>query len=87
MDTETVTARQEFEQAVRYLDQHMAEVVADYDGKYVAILHNQIQDCDTDGEALAQRMYERFGVRHLFMPYIGSSSRAPVRLRTPRRGR
>lgn len=54
----------------RYLEEHRAELVAEYKGKYVAIWKDSVYDSDEDLAALAERVYTALGYRPIFMPYI-----------------
>lgn len=46
-----------------------------YAGRYIAVLGASILDSDTDFSALASRVYERFGYRRIFMPFISEHKR------------
>jgi hypothetical protein len=56
---------------------------ARHPGEYVAIVHQAVVDHDSDFEALAGRVFARFGARSICMPRVG---RRQVRVRSPRRG-
>ena len=53
-----------------------------YPGEYVAIVRGALVDHDSDFEALARRVFARFGTRSICMPRVG---RCEVRVRSPRR--
>jgi hypothetical protein len=53
-----------------------------YPGEYVAIVRRTVVDHDSDFEALARRVFARFGTRSICMPRVG---RREVRVRSPRR--
>ncbi len=53
-----------------------------YTGEYVAIVRRAVVDHDADFEALARRIFARFGTRSICMPRVG---RSEVRVRSPRR--
>lgn len=53
-----------------------------YPGEYVAIVRRSVVDHDRDFEALARRVFTRFGTRSICMPRVG---RSEVRVRSPRR--
>jgi hypothetical protein len=53
-----------------------------YAGEYVAIVRQTVVDHDREFEALARRVFARFGTRSICMPRVG---RDEVRVRSPRR--
>lgn len=55
----------------RYLKEHWHELIAHYNGKYVAIWEGSVYDSDKDLAALAKRVYATIGYKPIFMPYIG----------------
>jgi hypothetical protein len=55
----------------RYLEEHWHELVAQYNGKYVAIWEDSVCDSDKDLAELAKRVYAAIGYKPIFMPYIG----------------
>ena len=61
-----------------------AELERKYGGSYVAIVDRTVVDHDADFDALARRVFTKFGARPICMPRVG---RAAVRIRSPRRVR
>jgi len=55
-----------------------------YAGRYIAIIDQRVVDHDAEFDALAGRIFERFGVRSVCMPKVG---RQELRVRSPRRPR
>lgn len=53
-----------------------------YAGQYVAILAHAVVDHDVAFDALARRVFARFGTRSICMPRVG---RVEARIRSPRR--
>jgi hypothetical protein len=51
-------------------------------GEYVAIVRRRVVDHDADFDALARRVFARYGTRSICMPRVG---RNEVRVRSPRR--
>jgi hypothetical protein len=54
-----------------------------YDRQYVAIVDGAVIDHDREFEALASRVFERLGVRPVFMPRVGADDEV-VHVRSPR---
>ena len=53
-----------------------------YPGEYLAIVNREVVDHDGDFEALARRVFAKFGTRSICMPRVG---RSEIRVRSPRR--
>ena len=66
-------AQQEFDAAVEYFRANRKAITAQYAGRYVAILNGDVVDSDPERAALSRRMYERYGLRPLYMPYVDPS--------------
>ncbi len=56
----------------RFIAANKAHIWNVYSGRYIAILGTSVLDSDTDFSALAERVYERFGYRRIFMPFVGT---------------
>ena len=56
-----------------------------YGGQYVAILDRAVVDHDRDFDALARRVFARYGPRNIFMPRVTEQVSAEARVRSPRR--
>ncbi|MBI2906307.1 MAG: hypothetical protein HYX92_01485 [Chloroflexi bacterium] len=76
---------QEFEEALEYFREHRDEIISRYEGNYVAILNGEIVDSDQERVRLAERVYKRFGYRHLYMPYAGTDGPPQKRINSPKR--
>ncbi len=85
MSTQNDQYLREFEEAERFLREHYADIIEHYEGKFIAILNSEVIDSDLDLIVLGDRMFSRFGVRHLFMPYISSTTPSPHTMSGPRR--
>ncbi len=68
---------------VWYEDQQ-TRLLQRYANEYVAIVDRTVIDHDADFDALATRVFDRVGVRPVFMPRV-VAHREPVRVRSPRR--
>jgi hypothetical protein len=69
-----------------WYERNRARLAARYRGEYVAIVDLAVVDHDEDFEALAGRVFDRLGVRSVFMPRVAEIEARP-RLRSPRRVR
>src|SRR5690349_24914918 len=65
-----------------FYEQHRAELERKHAGEYVAIVDRAVIDHDPSFEALAARVFRKYGARSVCMPLVG---RAAVRVRSPRR--
>ena len=81
--TEELPGFRLFAEERKFLVQNWEQLKTTYGGRYVAVLGTSILDSDTDFSALAGRVYERFGYRRIFMPFIGQSRRV-YRMPSPR---
>lgn len=73
-------------QGRRWCELHRDELLARYDGEYVAVHEGSVVDHDRDFDALASRVFERLGSRPVLMPRI-QRDEARARLRSPRTAR
>jgi hypothetical protein len=73
----------ELRDAMRWYERNRARLLARHAGEYVAIVGRRVLDHDPDFAALAGRVFERLGVRSVFMPYVQAPERR-ARLRSPR---
>jgi hypothetical protein len=67
-----------------WFEAHRSQLQRKYSGEYVAIVDQQVVDHDAQFDALATRVFARFGVRSVCMPRV---ARTVVHVRTPRRAR
>jgi hypothetical protein len=65
-----------------WYEAHKARLGRRYAGQYVAIVGRTVVDHDVVFEALARRVFARFGTRPICMPRVG---RDQMRVRSPRR--
>ena len=65
-----------------WYDAHQARLERKYAGRYVAIVGRTVVDHDIAFEALARRVFAKFGTRSICMPRVG---RAELCVRSPRR--
>ncbi len=72
-----------FQPEREFLAQNWEQLRTTYGGRYVAVLGTSILDSDRDFSALATRVYDRFGYRRIFMPFIGQPERV-YRIPSPR---
>jgi uncharacterized protein DUF5678 len=73
----------DFDLDMQWYARNRSRLVRQYDGEYVAILDGKVIDHDRSFEALAARVFERVGVRAVFMPHVQSSEQR-VHVRSPR---
>ncbi len=76
------TGTEELRDDLAWYEANQTRLERKYPGKYVAIVHRAVVDHDVDFQALAQRVFARFGTRSICMPRVG---RREVRVRSPRR--
>jgi len=77
-------ADDELRESMRWYEENRATLLRDHRGEYVAILDRAVIDHDEDFESLAQRVFDRLGVRPIFMPRVTQEPER-VRFRSPRR--
>lgn len=76
------TLSDSFEAAVAFFQQHREELLQKHDGKFIAIIDNQVVDFDVDRIALAHRVYEKHGYKAIYMPKVERTPRV-VHIPTP----
>lgn len=70
----------------RWYEANRSRILKKHAGEYVAILDEAVVDHDRDFSALAERVFQRHGVRSIFMPRVVGKAKEPVlRARSPRR--
>ena len=74
----------ELRESMRWYEANRDRLLREYDGQYVAIVDGEVIDRDQDFEALATRVFERRGVRPIFMPRVTAAVER-ARVRSPRR--
>jgi len=76
---------EDFDQAVHYYQSHHTELVAQFEGKYVAIIKEEVVDSDADWRRLSKRTHEKYGNKPMFMPFVSAEPEKPKYLGGPRR--
>lgn len=61
-----------------------AQLIGRYRGQHVAIVDQAVVDHDRDFDALARRVFARYGHRSIYMPRVDDAAPA-ARIRSPRR--
>lgn len=69
--------------AENYYKKHKESLLAEYKGKYIAILNNKVVGADKDFSTLAGRVNEKYGYQTIYMPYVDVKERI-VRVPSPR---
>lgn len=70
----------EFQEARAFFESEREHLLAEYEGKYIAILNGKVIDADEDFSRLAERVYRREGYKDIFMPLV---ERRPTVLSIP----
>jgi hypothetical protein len=65
-----------------FYEEHRAELERKYPDEYLAIVDRSVVDHDVSFDALAARVFRKYGSRPVCMPRVG---RSVVRVRSPRR--
>lgn len=68
---------------MQWYRRHQGQLLRDYEGRYVAILNQQVIDHDASFGALSRRVFARLGNRPVYMPKVERKPPEP-RLRSPR---
>ena len=69
---------------MEWFEANQSRLESKHAGQYVAIIDQRVVDHDAAFDALARRVFARFGTRSICMPKVG---RTVVRVRSPRRAR
>lgn len=67
------------EQQKIIFDNKKKELIADYEGKYIALINGKVEDSDTNFSDLANRVYTKYGYREIFMTLVTKENK-PHRL-------
>jgi hypothetical protein len=59
-----------FKKAQAFFQEHHKRLLKEYEGKYIAILQDQVVDADENFSALAERVYTRYGYGPIYMPRV-----------------
>lgn len=73
----------ELAKSLRWFEQNRARLLRRYRDQYVAIHRNRVVDHDRDFDALARRVFRRFGTRPVCMPKVTEGERV-VHVPSPR---
>jgi len=76
---------EDFDRAVRYYQSHQTELIARFEGKYLAIIREEIVDSDSDWRRLSKRTYNKYGNKPMFMPFVSAEPEKPKYLGGPKR--
>ena len=60
----------DFEDAVKFFNANRETFVKEYENKFIAIMNDRVVDSDDDFSALAERVYEKYGYRSIYMPKV-----------------
>lgn len=66
-----------------WFEQNRRSLTKQYEGQYLAIVNQSVVDHDKDFGSLAPRVFERFGVKPIFMPFCETKTET-LKLRSPR---
>ena len=72
-----------FELEKKYFEENKGTLLEKYIGKYIAIINKRVVDSDKDFSKLAQRVYEKFGYRDIYMPLVDIKEQV-VRVPSPK---
>ena len=75
-----------FQEARKYFQENKAQILEKYRSNFIAILDNSIVDHDKEFSELAQRVYEKYGYRTTYMPFVESEPKV-LRIPSPRVGK
>jgi plasmid stability protein len=68
---------------IAWYQRNRSKLLQRYRGEYVAIVDRAVVDHDRDFNALAERVFGRFGYRSIYMPRV-QREEVVVRIRSPR---
>lgn len=83
-DTPREAVGQGLAESRRWYDRHRERLRVRYRGQFVAVVGRAVVDHDRSFDALAGRVFARFGPRPVWMPRVDSAE-ARARVRSPRR--
>lgn len=85
-DTSRESVVEGLEESRRWYHRHRERLRAQYQGQYLAVVGRAVVDHDRSFEALADRVFARFGARPVWMPRA-EAGESRARVRSPRRVR
>ena len=59
-----------FKKAQAFFQEHREGLLKEYEGKYIAIVADQVVDADEDFSTLAERVYAQYGESQVYMPKV-----------------
>jgi len=71
--------------AKKYFEENKKNLLKKYQGKYIAILNNQVIDSDRDFSRLAARVYKVYGYQTIYMPLV-DGKKIVMKIPSPRVG-
>lgn len=74
----------DLEREMAWFRKHRSSLLRRYAGEYVAIIDASIVDHARDFDALAARVFARYGNRNIYMPRVEATERI-ARIRSPRK--
>ncbi|MGH9382588.1 MAG: hypothetical protein ACRD2Z_18570 [Thermoanaerobaculia bacterium] len=77
-------ADDELRESMAWYEANRERLLQRYRDEYLAIVDREVADHDRDFEALAMRVFDRLGVRPIFMPRVTEGPER-ARVRSPRR--
>jgi len=72
---ENISDETKFEEAKQYYKTHKKEILEKYNGKYIAMIGQEIVDYDTDFSSLVPRLDSKYGFRKIFIPFVSEHER------------
>jgi Family of unknown function (DUF5678) len=76
----------DLERDIAWYQKNRSTLLRRYPGEYIAIVDENVVDRGHDFDALATRVFTRFGDRNVYMPRVQDRERV-VRIRSPRKSR
>ena len=86
MTSEPQARADELERDIAWYREHRSTLLRQHRGDYVAIVDARLVDHGRDFDALAARVFRRFGNRNIYMPRV-EAAEPTARIRSPRRSR
>jgi hypothetical protein len=80
-------SKQKLRQSELYFISHIADLISKYEGKFVAIVDNNVIDSDNNIDSLMVRVYTNFGYRPILMRRVSRDIARSSRLPAPKSAR
>lgn len=84
VDGESQGGADDLDRDIAWYQKNRSTLLRRYPGEYIAIVDTNVVDHGRDFDALATRVFARFGTRNVYMPRVQERERV-VRIRSPRR--